>query len=292
MGWPLDLKHRTIIDYMNEAGYETILSGVNHERHPRSDRYEVDVTRSWEDWSADRDTIVIFTTDHGISNARSKGTLYQRGVEIALLVRMPDRSKAGTVIRHLTQKIDNTPIILEAVGAPVPAELQGRSYWPLLSGGDYAPHEAIFMERSFHGERPFPGVDGFIDQFDPVRAVRTMDFHYIRWFNPDLKARPLLPFEIKAETDRKGPIEEIGAPASREPRNAEELYHARHDPQEFVNVAGRPEYEKSAPLWRKGSSTGCEKRTTFSLAEKRRLAPRSAAGDRTGHSRIKTLQYS
>lgn len=52
MGWPLDLAQKTIVDDLNEAGFKTVLSGVNHERHPRTDRYEVDLTEDWGHWRA------------------------------------------------------------------------------------------------------------------------------------------------------------------------------------------------------------------------------------------------
>lgn len=37
-------------------------------------------------------TLVFFTTDHGIANMRAKSWLYDRGVEIALMMQMPGPS--------------------------------------------------------------------------------------------------------------------------------------------------------------------------------------------------------
>jgi N-sulfoglucosamine sulfohydrolase len=335
MGWPLDLRHRTIVDALNDADYETVLSGVNHERHPRTDRYQVDLTRTWDDWKTERavrnaldylkardcsrpfylnigsqqphastwhladdlhggvvppedvwmppycadtpatrgqfgrfqaairymdrhfgallegldslglteDTVVVFTTDHGIAVPRSKGTLYERGVEIALLVRLPGADGAGRRVDPLVQNIDFAPTLLELAGAPVPPEMQGRSFRALLTDGAYTPHEAIFAERNFHGERAHRGAEGYVDRYDPVRAIRTPDFHYIRWFRPDIKPRPLLPWEVSdAEGGIEGKLPDDAWPASDLRRNPEELYHVAIDPQEFVNVADRPEY--------------------------------------------------
>ncbi len=50
------------------------------------------------------DTIIIFTTDHGIHGPRSKTTLYDRGVEIACLISLPHKAHAGLVVDHLMQK--------------------------------------------------------------------------------------------------------------------------------------------------------------------------------------------
>lgn len=336
MGWPLSEDVPTVVDYLNDGGYQTIHSGMEHERHPRMNRYQVDLQVSWDDFRADvavdkaldyledrsddrpfylnvgsqqphastwgsaeelyggpvpredvwmplyckdtpeqreqlarfqaaigfmdehfgrllrglerlglgEDTIVVFTTDHGISAPRSKGTLYERGVEIALLVRLPDARMAGTSVEHLIQNIDFAPTLLEAAGVPRPEELQGRSFWPLLDGGDYGPHDAVFIERNFHGERPFPGADRAIDLFDPIRAVRTPEYHYIRWFRPEIRPRYLLLGEEPLDPETVGQRFECATPPTGRPRNAEELYDIRHDPLEFVNVADRPEYRE------------------------------------------------
>lgn len=334
MGWPLDSQVRTIIDEFNDAGYETILSGMQHERHPRSNCYQADLAETWEDWDTDRavdmavgylqkrnrsrpfylnigsqsphaswwhkaetkyggvvppqwvwvppwcpdhdltrsllgqfqaairfvdyhfgrlmaalerlghdrDTMVIFTTDHGIAAPRSKGTLYDRGVEIALLVRLPQGHRAGTRVEHLIQNIDFVPTLLEATGLPPLSRLAGRSFWPALRGEEYQPHEMIFMERNFHGEKATPEAKEYSDVYDPIRAVRTPEYHYIRWFNPQLRGREMLPWEIPAGWRPTGDGVEHICPSQGGPRLEEELYDVRHDPLEIVNVAGRPEY--------------------------------------------------
>ncbi len=334
MGWPLPAGEQTIIDYFNAAGYETIHSGMEHERHPGMNRYQVDMQEDWDDfntatgvdkalaylakrdrskpfylnigsqqphrstWSRpdsmyggpvppedvyippympdtprrreifgqfqaairymdqhfgrlleglkrldhDRDTLLVFTTDHGIGGPRSKGTLYDRGVEIALLMRLPESRMAGATCDHLVQNIDFAPTLIEAAGVPCPAQIQGRSFWPLLSDDAYEPHEEIFLERNFHGEWRVPSSleSGYADRFDPMRAIRTNDYHLIRRFDPTIKGSPWLPLE--RDVWANGPTDLFGDPLLRKPRPEYELYHVRHDPQEFVNVAERPEF--------------------------------------------------
>jgi arylsulfatase A-like enzyme len=186
-------------------------------------------------------TVLIFTTDHGISNTRSKGTLYDRGTEIALMVRMPGGERAGTVCNELIPNIDFAPTVLDAAGIAAPDDMNGRSFWPWLTGGSYEPREMIFTERNFHGERPYRGADHFIDLYDPSRAVRTKKFHYIRWFRPEAKKRPWYWWEVPVDAEHGSDLEAFG-PEAAEPRNEEELYHVAHDPGEFRNVAGQPEY--------------------------------------------------
>jgi arylsulfatase A-like enzyme len=327
MGWPLADDVPTIVDYLNEAGYETIHSGMQHERQGPHNHYAVELQTEPGDADAhrgvdkalaclaerhrgrpfylnigsqqphgstldrtdelyggavppeqvhvphyvpdlpsvrrqlgrfqaalryvdeqfgrlldglarlghDEDTVVIFTTDHGIAMPRAKGTLYDRGVEVALLLRLPGRRMAGAQVHALLQNIDLPPTLLEAAGAEVPERLQGRSCWPLFDARPYTPHEAIFTERNFHGEARVYGRKGdFVDRYDPIRAVRTPAFHYIWRFDPRVKRRPWLPSEVPAGVDE--------LPRPRQPRPEEELYDVQHDPLEFVDLARRPEY--------------------------------------------------
>lgn len=335
MGWPLPQEARTIVDYLNDAGYETAHVGLNHERHAGHNRYQVDEERTWDDWQADRavdkaltylkgregksgpfylnigshevhasayqrkadtvyggpvpdddvfvplyspdvpgmrkemgrfqaairfmdqqvgrllqaiddlgfrdNTIVLFTTDHGISNNRAKGTLYDRGVEVALMMRLPGGTAAGTRVTDLVQHIDVLPTLLEAAGVQRPDALQGRSFWPLLTGGDYTPHEQVFIERNFHGQKP-EGQKDYADVYDPVRSVRTPEYHYIRWTKPEAWHKPWMPWETASAADSDTASTDGRYKPNPEPRAAEELYHITHDPLECIDVAQRPEY--------------------------------------------------
>ncbi len=335
MGWPLPQEKKTIVDYLNEGGYETAHVGLNHERHAGTNHYQIDEERTWDDWQADNavdkaieylrgrtdaqrpfylnigthevhassyhrktdtvyggpipdervhvplysadmpglrkemgmfqsairfldiqfgrlldaveslgfadDTIVVFTTDHGISNNRSKGTLYDRGVEVPLLMHLPKGMRTGYTVDEVIQNVDLAPTLLEAAGIEAPASMQGRSFWPLLTGKTYTPHEAIFIERNFHGQKP-AGQDDFADVYDPVRSIRTRDFHYIRWYKPDAWHKPYMPWEVEDPATVHSLSEDHRLPPHSVPRATEELYHVACDPLEFVDVAGRPEY--------------------------------------------------
>jgi len=254
IGWPLAQDVPTIVDCFNDAGYETIHSGMEHERHPRENHYAVDLEVHWNSYNTQRgvddalaylgtrDRSKPFYLNIG-SQQPHASTWYERGVETALLVRLPGGRLAGTRADHLVQNIDLAPTLLDAAGVPVPGRMQGRSFWPLLNEAAYTPHDAIFIERNFHGESRVFGRQGeFIDRYDPVRAIRTRDFHLIRHFDPQVKCRPWLPFEVDARCVPEADSIEFALPRPREPRQEIELYHTRHDPQEFVNIAGRPEF--------------------------------------------------
>jgi arylsulfatase A-like enzyme len=189
-------------------------------------------------------SVFVFTTDHGIAGLRAKGTVYDRGLEIAAIIRMPKKRLAGQRVNDLIQNIDFAPTLLEAAGIPVPENMQGKSFWPRLSGRPYAPHKEIFTERNYHGgvvgplEPPPPPEEN--PAYDPMRAVRTERFHYIRNFDKKAKRR-LLPEEFAAQPERATIFPHDAPPHSPHPRPLEELYDLTTDPREFRNLAGRSE---------------------------------------------------
>lgn len=174
-------------------------------------------------------TLVIFTTDHGIAGLRAKGTLYGPGVEIALMMRLPGVIPEKIVVDELIQNIDIAPTILEAAGLPIPSTMQGKSFWPLLAGEHYVPHKEIVLERNWHGD------------YDPMRAVRTKRFHYIRNFG-DAPKKAWLPDEMPvSQAALEGHRYHVWPPPAH-PRAEEELFDLAKDPNEFVNLAQDPPY--------------------------------------------------
>lgn len=116
-----------------------------------------------KDLGLDSDTLAIFTTDHGVAMPRSKGALYDPGVQVAFILRLSSRPgwHGGVVRPEMICNIDYLPTILDLVGVPVPANVQGRSFAPLLDGKAYQPNREVFAELNYH------------DYYDPRRSIRT-----------------------------------------------------------------------------------------------------------------------
>jgi len=88
-------------------------------------------------------TIVFFLTDNGPNGARynagmraHKGSVYEGGIRVPLLVRWPARLKAGRKVDKISAHIDIPLTILDACGVSPPkgVKLDGRSLLPLLLG--------------------------------------------------------------------------------------------------------------------------------------------------------------
>lgn len=165
-------------------------------------------------------TWVVFTTDHGTPFPRAKGTLYEAGIEIALIMRLPAGwPRPPGAEERLISHVDIVPTLLERIGVTQPAGLHGVSHLPWLRGDPQAPRRReIFAEKTF------------AEAYDPIRAVRTARWKYIRSYEP----RPwlVLPADVEASPMRYG----FGDDHLR-PRPMEELYDLVEDPEERVNLA-------------------------------------------------------
>ena len=113
-------------------------------------------------------TLVIFVADHGLAMPRAKCTLYDAGLEVALLIRWPARIAAGRSIEALVSNVDILPTALEAAGLPVPDRVEGRSLLPLLLGvpagrAGMTEPAGVLYDQSDH-----PGSSSFSSQqFEP-----------------------------------------------------------------------------------------------------------------------------
>lgn len=173
------------------------------------------------------ETLVIFTTDHGIAFPRAKGMLYEAGIETALLIRHP-QLPTGEVREELISNIDLLPTLLEFAGASPPTEIDGRSFAPLLRGASYVRREQVFLEETFH------------DKYNPVRGIRTEQYKYIR----NVGSLPLvyLPLDILHSKSGRTLYERYYL----EERPEEELYDLNADPHEETNLIDDPAHRETA----------------------------------------------
>jgi uncharacterized sulfatase len=91
-----------------------------------------------EQQGLDKNTVLVYTSDQGFYLGEhgwfDKRFMYEESFIMPLAIRYPIEIKAGAEIRALTQNIDFAPTFLDLCGMPVPDEMQGVSFRPLLSG--------------------------------------------------------------------------------------------------------------------------------------------------------------
>ena len=169
------------------------------------------------------DTWVIFTTDHGLAMPRAKCTLYDPGIETALLMfAEPFGLVGGRVLNELVSNVDLTPTILDMLDIQIPGNLQGRSFADQLRGLPYKAREEIYAEKTFH------------TAYEPQRVVRSERYKLI-WnaeagilnVPGDVMQSPIYPQMIAQVAIESPPME---------------LYDLKQDPSEMENLIHNPDY--------------------------------------------------
>ena len=170
-------------------------------------------------------TMVILTTDHGAAFPGGKSTLRDSGTGVTLVIRPPASWEvAPHRVSNVVSHMDVVPTLIDLAGGGAPAELEGVSLLPMLTGeaeGD--PGRLVYSAKDYH------------DTYDPKRAVRSKSFAYIRNYEPGPKLQLAIDLEKSKTRQSMGD-------AHMEPRPNEELYDRGIDPAEKYNRAGDPEY--------------------------------------------------
>jgi arylsulfatase A-like enzyme len=169
-------------------------------------------------------TLIVFTTDHGLAFPGAKATLTDRGIGVNLIVRGPGGFYGGKVVESLVSQIDLYPTFCELAGLEPPPFAQGRSLMPLVRGETDAVRDEIFAELTYHAA------------YEPQRAVRTARHKYIRRY---IDGPPVLANVDDSMTKDLM----VGYGWADRPVPREQLYDIPLDPMEMRNVAGEPAYE-------------------------------------------------
>ena len=188
------------------------------------------------------DTIVFFFSDHGRAMPRGKQFLYEGGIHVPLVVRIPKKFqpegyRPGTVREDLVNLLDVTVSSLRLGGIDPPSTMQGRA----LVGPGRKEREYIVAAR-----------DGCDETADRIRCVRTDRYKYIRNYHPERaytqpnfykdQAYPTLYLLRRLQLEGKLTAAQKLFMASRRP--AVELYDLGEDPHELRNLAASPAYQE------------------------------------------------
>lgn len=85
-----------------------------------------------------QNTVVVYTSDNGMFLGDhgwfDKRFMYEESLRVPLMIRYPKETRPGRVEERMALNLDLAETFLDYAGAPVPADMQGRSLRPLLAG--------------------------------------------------------------------------------------------------------------------------------------------------------------
>jgi arylsulfatase A-like enzyme len=201
-------------------------------------------------WSLEEDTILFFTSDNGpqfggqgeMCTTRfncnfhgSKGSVYEGGVRVPMLIRWPGGLEAGRHIHDMVHMTDWLPTICSMVGAEPPRDrkLDGVDVLPALRGESYKTCTRRFWQWN---------------RYTPLvtcnAAMRDGDWKLVRPAIREAMAVPDIQWLHVSMYDyehfvRNGVIREPDPPREVPPPPPPELYNIARDPLEQHNLAAQ-----------------------------------------------------
>jgi uncharacterized sulfatase len=222
-----------------------------HDRITMMDKLVGKNLKQLEEAGLTDDTIVFYYGDHGSGMPRSKRWPYFSGLNVPLIVHVPEKFKhlappeyaAGGSTDRLVGFIDLAPTLLSIAGAKAPAHMQGHAFM--------GSHTAPAQPFSF-------GFRGRMDErYDMVRTVFDGRFVYIRNYMPHKPYGQHLDYMFQTPTTRVWHdlyhADKLNAAQSIfwQTKPAEELYDLDADPDEVNNLARSKEHTDAIRRLRK-----------------------------------------
>ena len=121
-----------------------------------------------------KNTIVVFTADHGLhlgeQNHWGKTTLHEASLHVPLIISWGARTHGGRSTDALVESVDVMPTLIDLAGFEVPSHLEGTSLKPVMERPDRPWKHAAFSNqpRGWLGEQR-----GY--------SIRTERYRYMEW---------------------------------------------------------------------------------------------------------------
>ena len=219
-----------------------------------------DLRQKLKDMKLDENTVIIFSSDHGLFSGQQglggKALCYEVVTHVPLIVYnplLPENKRSGKS-GELVQSVDLAPTMLNLAGIKAPESYQGFNIIGLLSGKKKKLRDFVFTENLWSTHFGNPRIE----------AVQDKEWKYIRYYkNENVSALD----KITAAKQSGKPIDKslyavddndaliyrnyVEAPFLGEKPVYEELYNLKSDPDEMINYASNQKYLKSLIKMRK-----------------------------------------
>ena len=192
------------------------------------------------------DTIIFYFSDHGGVLPRSKGYAYESGLQVPLVVYIPEKWKhlfhhnKGSRVSTFIEFVDFAPTVLSLAGVSPPKGIDGTAIL-----GSF--NKASLIENK---NTSFGYADRFDEKYDFVRTLRVGKYKYIRNYQPfnidalyNFYRYKMLAFKEWNKLYNEGKLNQKQRQFF-EFKSPEVLYNIDRDPHEINDLSSGPEYQK------------------------------------------------
>ncbi|MDA9858689.1 sulfatase-like hydrolase/transferase [Rubripirellula sp.] len=169
-------------------------------------------------------TLVVYISDHGADFPRGKGSIYENGTRIPMIVSYPKGFPQGKVESAMVSTTDILPTMLQAAGLPIPKELPGFALQQIDRG-------QVPVRKYIHTFTTGSSPNLLYLQF----GIR--DDRYKLVYNPD---RALNRLAVSRYKNSQLPSEQHQQCFLYPPEY--ELFDLQDDPDEWKNLDGDPQH--------------------------------------------------
>ena len=147
-----------------------------------------------------KNTIVIYSSDQGWYLGEhgwfDKRWMYEESFRTPLLVRWPGQIQPGSVSDAMVMNLDFAELFLDVAGVDIPADMQGRSFLPILRGEPPADWRTAMYYHYYE----FPGPHAVAKHYG-VRTDRYKLIHFYELKEWELYDLEQDPHEMKSVYD-------------------------------------------------------------------------------------------
>lgn len=201
----------------------------------------------------DKNTIVIFTSDHGIfwgeNGLGGKALCYEICTKVPMIIHNPmsTENTKGIVNNELVQTIDIAPTMLQYAGINIPNSYQGKPLNDMIEGNNEPIRDYLYTENLWSTHFGNPRCE----------SVQSKEWKYIRYYkNENISSKNVMAIAkehninltklLYGNHDPQIAVYQtyIESSVNGEPAVYEELFHLKTDPQEQNNLINNPNYTK------------------------------------------------
>ncbi|WP_108741568.1 sulfatase-like hydrolase/transferase [Flavobacterium faecale] len=209
------------------------------------DRMVGNLRKKLQDLKIDKNTIIIFTSDHGLFGGEfglgGKATCYEKNTHIPFIVYDPTAPKKahGVVSDALIQTVDIAPTMLAMAGIKIPTTFQGKDISAIIKGDLKDIRSYSYSENLWSTTFGNPRCE----------SIQDKRWKYIRYYkNDNFSAVKLIKYGKEMGISQKEMLynlhdpemalyrDYIDSPLNGEEPVYEELYDLKNDPFEAKNL--------------------------------------------------------